>query len=419
MNALPAAGLKVGLFGLLGSGNFGNNASMETVLSYLRTAHPDAIVDIRGSGAAEQIRSAYGIDATPIYWFSRYQKRTSGPSAVALKALGKGLDIFRTMSWVRRHDAVIVPGAGPLETTTPVRAWGFPLTFFMAALSGKLFGTKVMLVSVGADNIKEPAIRWLSNATARLAYYVSYRDNHSLVEMQRRGVATSESLVFPDLAFGAPTPTYNPGDIKIVGVGVMDYCGGNDDRHRATELHSSYIEKMTTFVNWLVSTGHEVRLFGGDTKFDWDVADQIISTVRQAQPDLDPASLTAERPKSYAELMQLVSPAGTVVATRYHNVMCALKLCKPTISLGYARKFVALMTDMGVPEFNQFADSFSVTRLMEQFEEVKTRHAELRSLMSARNNAKRDGLNDQFALLSEILFGTPKPRSTAHTVGQR
>jgi polysaccharide pyruvyl transferase WcaK-like protein len=40
-----ADALKVGLFGLLGSGNSGNDASMETVLAYLREAHPDAVVD--------------------------------------------------------------------------------------------------------------------------------------------------------------------------------------------------------------------------------------------------------------------------------------------------------------------------------------------------------------------------------------
>ncbi len=259
-----------------------------------------------------------------------------------------------------------------------MRAWGFPLTLFLVALSGKLFGTKVALVSVGADAINKRATRWLSNATARLAYYRSYRDTHSLVAMQRRGIDTAKDRVYPDLVFGAPTPAYEPGDIKIVGVGVMAYYGGNDDRQHAAEIHSSYIEKMTAFVSWLVGTGHQVRLFGGDSKFDWDVADQIMADVRRARPDLDPASLTAERANSYAELMRLMAPVGTVIATRYHNVMCALKLCKPTISLGYSRKFVALMTDMGVPEFSLFADSFDVAQLIEQFEEVKKRHAELR-----------------------------------------
>ena len=36
---------RVGLFGQLGSGNSGNDASMETVLAYLQQAHPDAHVD--------------------------------------------------------------------------------------------------------------------------------------------------------------------------------------------------------------------------------------------------------------------------------------------------------------------------------------------------------------------------------------
>jgi len=34
------------LLGLLGSGNLGNDISMESVLRYLRTDHPEAIVDV-------------------------------------------------------------------------------------------------------------------------------------------------------------------------------------------------------------------------------------------------------------------------------------------------------------------------------------------------------------------------------------
>ena len=94
-----------------------------------------------------------------------------------LKLLGKGIDTIRTMSWVRRHDAVIVPGAGALETTLPQRAWGFPYSLFLLSVSGKLFGTKVALVSVGADHINKRVTRWLSNSTARLAFYRSYRDS--------------------------------------------------------------------------------------------------------------------------------------------------------------------------------------------------------------------------------------------------
>ena len=45
---------RVGLFGLLGSGNIGNDASMDAVLRYLRADHPDAIVDAMcGAGGGQ------------------------------------------------------------------------------------------------------------------------------------------------------------------------------------------------------------------------------------------------------------------------------------------------------------------------------------------------------------------------------
>ena len=46
----------------------------------------------------------------------------------------------------------------------------------------------------------------------------------------------------------------------------MDYSGSNeDDRGRAGEIHSAYIEKMKSFTRWLVDNGRRVRLFVGDT----------------------------------------------------------------------------------------------------------------------------------------------------------
>ena len=54
-----------------------------------------------------------------------------------------------TASWVRRHDAVIVPGMGVLEVTVPMRPWQTPYSMFLLSVSGRLFRTKVAYVSVG------------------------------------------------------------------------------------------------------------------------------------------------------------------------------------------------------------------------------------------------------------------------------
>jgi polysaccharide pyruvyl transferase WcaK-like protein len=398
-----AAAPKVGLFGLLGSGNSGNDASMETVLTYLREAHPDAVVDAL-CGGAEQVRSRYGIDAVPVSWYQQFEDHATGLPAAFLKVAGKGADVFRIASWVRRHDAVIVPGAGALETTLPLRAWGFPYSLFLLAVSGRLFGTKVALVSVGADLINQRPTRWVSNATARLVSYRSYRDAYSRDAMRQRGIGVSADPVCPDLVFGVPTPPYEPGDPRLVGVGVMAYYGGNDDRKKADQIHSRYVETMTDFTGWLVDNDYRVRLFGGDKKFDVRIAEKIRASLLESRPGLDAPRVTVAAVSTYPELIREMAPVGMVVATRYHNVMCALKLCKPTISLGYSRKFISLMSDMGLAEFHQFADAVDTDRLIKQFQELEARREELKQRMLERNAANKQGLADQFAALSSVLL---------------
>jgi polysaccharide pyruvyl transferase WcaK-like protein len=402
---------RIGLFGQLGSGNSGNDASMETVLAYLRQAHPDAFVDAL-CGGPENVRGSYGIDAAPLSWYKKFEKRSAGIRAPILKVVGKFVDTVRIVSWVRRHDAVIVPGAGVLETTLPLRASGFPYALFLLVISGRLFGTKVALVSVGADLISKRTVRWLSNATARLATYRSYRDEYSRDAMRRRGVERSSDRVYPDLVFGIPTPPYRAGDPHVVGVGVMAYYGGNDDRRQAAQIHSAYVTAMTRFTEWLIDNGHQVLLFGGDRKFDYKIAQEIRENIRRYRPDLEPAQLTIAAASTYRELIEEMANVRLVVATRYHNVMCALKLCKPTISLGYSRKFVALMTDMGLAEFHQFASSADVEKLIGQFKELDSRQAELRQYMGERNAAHKQRLAEQFAVLSVLLLSGSRPAET-------
>ena len=403
---------RVGLFGLIGSGNSGNDASGEAVLAYLRTAHPEVIVDAMCSGP-ELVRSRFDIDGVPIFWYQKFELRKTTVPTPLLKACGKVVDTFRTVRWVRRHDAVIVPGAGALETTLPVHAWGFPYSLFVLSLSGKIFRTKVALVSVGADEIGKRITRWLSNSTAQLVSYRSYRDSFSRDRMRQRGLDTSEDPVYPDLVFGVPAPPYTPGDPQLVGVGVMAYHGGNDDRKQAKQIHSAYVKSVTRFIQWLVDSGYRVRLFGGDARFDVEIAEQIMADVRSQSAEPDESCITVAATSSYAELMQAMAPCGTVVATRYHNVMCALKLCKPTISLGYSRKFIALMESMGLADFTLSADAPDADRLIALFKETQNRQVELRQQLAAGNAANRQSLDDQFAVLSALLLPGRQPGSAA------
>jgi polysaccharide pyruvyl transferase WcaK-like protein len=421
----PAVAPRIGVFGLLGAGNFGNDGSMEVVLTYLSTDHPDAIVDAMCSGS-ERVREQYGIDATQLFWSQKYEGQKSGVSSSALKAIGKGLDVFRTAAWVRRHDAVIVPGAGVLEATLPTRAWQMPWAVFLLCASGKLWGTDVALTSVGANVMRQRSTRWLQNSAARLASYRSYRDQVSLDAMRERGVTTDDPI-YPDLVFGFPAPAASSGDPRSVGVGVMAFYGGNDDRQDAGGIHARYLDKMTTFVRWLADNGHQVRLLPGDSKVDDSVVQQVRADVLASRPDLAPGSIVAERVLSMGDLMREVGLVGTVVSTRYHNVLCALKLCKPTISIGYSEKHDELMADMGLSEFCLSTRTFDVDQLVERFTELERRSSELAQTLAERNATKTCELAHQFASLSSLLFapgGAPVtpvtgPPGAAGSVGRR
>ena len=388
----------VGIFGGIGGGNIGNDASMEAVLSYLRTDQPDAVLDIMCSNP-DIVKARYGIAAAGMEW--------RGPrGSAAMKAVGRGLDSLRIASWVRRHDVVIVPGAGVLETSLPIRPWGFPLTMFMLGLSGRIFRTKVALVSVGANVIRQPLTRWLFTSAARLAAYRSYRDTLSRDAMRRNGIDTTSDQVYIDLAFGIPVPPYGSGEARTVGIGVMDFYGTNDDdRSQADAIHHSYLENIKAFARWLADRDYQIRLFVGDTNgSDQAVVQEMLADLRAYRPDLDHAWVVAEPVSTYADLMRVMAPAETVVATRYHNLICALMLAKPTLSVGYGEKNAALMTDMGLAEYSQPVSSLDGDRLIKQFTDLETRAAQVRQAITERNAVYRQLVERQFAELSAVLF---------------
>ncbi|MEE4598415.1 polysaccharide pyruvyl transferase family protein [Streptomyces sp. DSM 41524] len=390
---------RVGVFGLLGSGNLGNDGSLEAVLGYLRAEHPEAVVDAL-CGGPEAVTARFGIPATRLHWYRGEYRTASRAGSIAAKGLGKLVDVFRTAAWVRRHDVVIVPGMGVLEATLPLRPWGFPYSLFLLCASGRLLRTRVALVSVGAAEIGNRPTRALVRWSARLAAYRSYRDTQSRDAMRAMGVDTTRDEVYPDLAFSLPAPqasapTGTPGPVCL---GVMDFHGGNDDRARAEEIYRRYLDGTIRFVRTLVAEGRPVRLLTGD-QCDLSVVAAILDAV-------DSPLVTAAEPASLADLMHEMAAADTVVAVRYHNLICALKTGTPVLALCYAAKSDALMDRMGLGAYCHPAREVDADRLLEQFRTLEKRSVELRQILTERNRAAAERLADQFAALTASVFPT-------------
>ncbi|WP_020417445.1 polysaccharide pyruvyl transferase family protein [Amycolatopsis sp. ATCC 39116] len=384
---------RIGFFGILGSGNLGNDGSLDAVLSYVRERYPNAELGFLAMGP-EQLTARYGAPATHLQWYEPHAGDATGLPAAGLKVLGKLLDPFRTWAWVRNYDVVIVPGMGVLEATLPLRPWALPYSLFWLGVTARLTGTRVALVSVGADVVRKRATRWVITRAARLAHYRSYRDEHSRQAMARMGVDVSSDAVFPDLAFGLADPEPRP-STGAVGVGVMAFRGGNDDRARADEINRAYLDTVKRFVRLLADEGRPIRLFTGDV-----ADDEVLAEVIAAAPGAD---ITAEPLTSLQDLMRQMAEVDVVVATRYHNVLCALKTAKPTLSLGYARKNDMLMSAMGLGEFCQSAREPEFDRLVAQFRELEDRREELTAILKERNRVMSERLERQFAIMSESV----------------
>ena len=203
----------------------------------------------------------------------------------------------------------------------------------------------------------------------------------------------------------------------------MEYHGSNDDREHADEIRSSYVGGMKRFVRWLVDHDRKVLLLIGDTNgSDESVIDEILADLRDSRPDLDPAQVVAQSVVSFADVMRVIQPVGIVVAIRFHNVVGALKLCKPTIAIGYSPKHEALMADMGASRFCQPVYPFDFELLIKRFVELESNSAQLTQTLAEHNETNRRLMREQFAELSAVLFPAAEVVRTAaeaESVNQR
>ena len=71
---------------------------------------------------------------------------------------------------------------------------------------------------------------------------------------------------------------------------------------------------------------------------------------------------------SLHDLMQQIARTDIVVASRYHNIVCALAMGRPAISLAYASKNDALLNDTGLAAFCHRIDNFDPETILSQID---------------------------------------------------
>ena len=385
--------LRVALFGGFGIGNFGNDASLEAVLNFLRAEQPELELSCICSEPAV-VQAKY--DAPAIATVRKLRGAWRLADRVLLRQPSAWANWFARLAAVRRYDVIVVAGTGVFDDfrDSPL---GWPSRLFLWCAAARLRGVRVAFLSVGGGPILNPVSRLLMKSAAQLAQHRSYRDADSLAYMRSIGVDESASVVLPDLAFLLPAPAEAPrpaGEPLTVGVGVMNYRGWRD----SDAIFNDYVDTQVRLIEWLERRGHGVRVILGQAPTD-------LVAVREIEKRMGRALIGPREAlmNSFHDAMAAIAGTDLVVASRYHVQIAALKMRRPLISLSYAPKNDALLQEAGLGAFAQDVHNVDFDLLTRQIETLASERARFVGIVDARVSAMEQRLRQ--ALLELDLLG--------------
>ena len=103
-------------------------------------------------------------------------------------------------------------------------------------------------------------------------------------------------------------------------------------------------------------------------------------------------------------LLSELAATDVVVATRFHNILMALLLNKPVISISFHHKCASLMGEMGLAEYCQDISRLNSDKLIEQFCELEKNAEKLKPLIKQKTEQYRRTL-DGSTILSLGAYG--------------
>jgi polysaccharide pyruvyl transferase WcaK-like protein len=405
----PVKTKKIAFLGLFGQGNLGNDCTLQAVLHNARKYLPDAVAKCICSGP-EEVSVTYNIPVFPMEAVSG--KSRPETKNIGLRFLGKvfiritreflhGVNAVRAL---RGSHMLIAAGTGLLvDHSTGFR--GYPYYVFKWSIIAKLCRCKLLIISMGAGPIYHPLSRWLIKSALSLADYRSYRDTFSKQYIEGIGFGANSDPVYPDLAFSLPRATVSVrrsfhSERPVIGVGVVDYYGlsGKSDEERES-VYRDYLNKMVTFVTWLLNHKYAVRVLIGDVKYDRSVKRDLMELLKDRGLESQDGRIINEPILSVEQLLSQLVATDVVVSPRYHNIILALMLNKPVISLSYNEKFDSLMAGFGLAEYSLPIGEFDVERLIERFIELVKSAEELRFHIERKTEEYRKDLDKQYTMI--------------------
>jgi len=269
-----------------------------------------------------------------------------------------------------------------------------------------------MFVSVGAGPLERSTGRLLVKSALSLANFRSYRDEATLEYLKSIGFQPRGDRVYPDLAFSlvAVPPGHHAAkrQRRVVALGVMSHDGMYGIEKTTRAHHVAYLETLLVFANWLLEREYDVRLLIGDF-MDVPTTREFKSMLKARLGNYDEGRVIAEPIASAKDLLSQLAATDFVVGTRFHNVLLALFLNKPSIAISFHHKCSSLMNQMGLSEYCQDIHDLNADRLIEQFCDLEKNAERVKALIKVKAEESRAALDKQYKLIFEgMLSGSKK-----------
>ncbi len=333
---------RVGIWGVFGHGNYGNEATLGAFLAQL---DPARFAPVLLTNDCDRAAELHGVAARQVSApFARVSRNRLGRAVGA--AANRSSYLRGAFRMVRDLDAVVVAGTGGLEHAG---SFGTPFEIWTLALACWARRKPYLLLDIGVDPQRRRTGRAFVRWAGALASYRSYRDERSRAAMRANGLrAARADPVVTDMAFALHAERAAAHDGDVVVVGVMRYDGNTDQP--SLPAYESYLERCTVLVRALLAAHRRVVLVVGDDE-DRPSASALARRSQDDRVVLSPAA-------SPSELTAVMSGAATVVASRYHTLIFALLAGTPVVSIGYSAKNRAMLAQFRLPDTHRDAAEF-------------------------------------------------------------
>lgn len=403
---------RIVLYGHFGSGNIGNDSSLEAMLHAIKTYRPTAEVVCICNGP-QVVKERFGIETMQIGPTHHGENEEPGNRIVPLfrkawRRISSELEFWvKRPRWFRPGDQFIVVGTGAVDDMSVKHFWNAPYELYKWCSVAKMGRARLVFLSVGVGPIVNRVSRFLMLNALGKADYRSYRETVAFDYLKSVGYDTTGDLLYPDLVFSLPKETLpaprKPSKPLIVGLGLINYYGWGYDPINGERIYQEYTSKIKCFVEWLLDKGHTIRIISGD-EVDQRPVYEIMEFVAREKTSQQ-GQLIVEKISDVNELFDQIAQTDIVVASRFHNVLCSLMLARPAVSLGYHAKNDALMSEMGLGAYCQHIETFTFEKLVEQFESYLADLEQATQRIHKRQEEYRQLLDEQYR---NVLLAVPK-----------